>query len=120
MSFRTALAADFKRIYKKNRILLEAKTTNRRCSSLASGGVADTGNVSMLFGDEGDGEAACGPGKPSLVLDETERLPHSRITVPLENYRTTSELAYQLECLRINFFKCCLTVGSFETFFFFS
>ena len=29
----------------------------------------------MLLGDEGDGEAACGPGKPSLVLNETEGLP---------------------------------------------
>ena len=29
----------------------------------------------MLHGDEGDGEAARGPGKPSLVLDEIERLP---------------------------------------------
>ena len=29
----------------------------------------------MLLGDEGDGEAACGPGNPSLVLDEIERLP---------------------------------------------
>ena len=29
----------------------------------------------MLLGDEGDGEAACGPGKLSLVLDETEKLP---------------------------------------------
>ena len=29
----------------------------------------------MLLGDEGDGEAACGPGKLGLVLDETERLP---------------------------------------------
>ena len=28
----------------------------------------------MLLGDEGDGEAARGPGKPSLVLDEIERL----------------------------------------------
>ena len=28
----------------------------------------------MLLGDEGDGEAAGGPGKPSLVLDEIERL----------------------------------------------
>ena len=39
------------------------------------GGVAYTGKVFMLLGDEGDGEAACGPGKPSLVLDETERPP---------------------------------------------
>ena len=29
----------------------------------------------MLPGDEGDGEAACGPGKLGLVHDETERLP---------------------------------------------
>ena len=29
----------------------------------------------MLLGDEGDGEAACGPGKLDLVLDETEILP---------------------------------------------
>ena len=29
----------------------------------------------MLLGDTGDGETARGPGKPSLVLDEIERLP---------------------------------------------
>ena len=29
----------------------------------------------MLLGDEGDGEAARGPGKSSLVLEEIERLP---------------------------------------------
>ena len=29
----------------------------------------------MLLGDQGDGEAARGPRKPSLVLDEVERLP---------------------------------------------
>ena len=29
----------------------------------------------MLLGNEGDGEAARGPGNPSLVLDEIERLP---------------------------------------------
>ena len=29
----------------------------------------------MLLGGEGDGKAACGAGKPILVLDETERLP---------------------------------------------
>ena len=50
-------------------------TKNSRRSSLASGGVVDTGKVFRLLGDEGDGEAACGPGKPSFVLDETERLP---------------------------------------------
>ena len=54
---------------------MEAKTGNRGRSSLASGGVADTGKVSMLFGDEGDRETAGDPGKPSLVFDEIERLP---------------------------------------------
>ena len=29
----------------------------------------------MLLGDEGDGDAARGPGKHNLVLDEIERLP---------------------------------------------
>ena len=53
---------------------MEAKTRNRRSSSLATGGFADTRKVFMLFDDEGDGEAACGPGKLGLVLDETERL----------------------------------------------
>ena len=78
MSFKTALAADFKREYKKKRIPLEAKARNRGRSSLASGGVTDTGKVLMLLGDEGDGEAARGPGKPSLVLDEIERLPRGK------------------------------------------
>ena len=32
----------------------------------------------MLLGDEGDGEAARGPRKPSLVLDEIERLPRGK------------------------------------------
>ena len=54
---------------------MEAKTRKRGRSSLASGGVADTGKVSRLLGDEGDGEAARGPGKPSFVFDKIERLP---------------------------------------------
>ena len=54
---------------------MEAKTGNRGRSSLASGGFADTGKLSMLLGDEVDGKAARGPGKLSLVLDEIERLP---------------------------------------------
>ena len=54
---------------------MEAKTRKRTCSSFASGGITDTGKVYMLLGDEGDEEAARGPGKPSLVLDEIERLP---------------------------------------------
>ena len=32
----------------------------------------------MLLGDEGDGEAARGPGKLNLVLDEIERLPRGK------------------------------------------
>ena len=47
-------------------------------SSLASSGVTDTGKVHMLLGDEGNGEAALGPGKPSLVSDEIERLPRGK------------------------------------------
>ena len=74
MSFRTALAAVFKREYKKHRIPLEAKTRSWRRSSLASGGFACTRKVFVLLGDEGDGEAAFGPGKLDLVLYETERL----------------------------------------------
>ena len=75
MGFKTALAADFKREIYKHRIPLEAKTRNRGRISLASGGVADTGKVSMLQADTGVGEMARGLGKPSLVLDEIERLP---------------------------------------------
>ena len=32
----------------------------------------------MLLSDTGDGEAARGPGKSSLVLDEIERLPRGK------------------------------------------
>ena len=51
---------------------MEAKTRDRGRSSLTPGGVADTGKVLMLLGNEGDREAACGPREPSLVLDEAE------------------------------------------------
>ena len=54
---------------------MEAKTRDRGRNSLTSGGVADTGKILMLFGNEGDGEAARGPREPSLVLDEAEGLP---------------------------------------------
>ena len=57
---------------------MEAKTRNRGRSSFASGGVTDTGKVLMLLGDEDDGEAARGPGNPSLVFDEIERLPFGK------------------------------------------
>ena len=68
MSFRTKLAADFKREYKN----VEAKTRDRGRISLTSGGVRDTGKIPMLLGNEGDGEAARGPREPSLPLDEAE------------------------------------------------
>ena len=32
----------------------------------------------MFFSDTADGEAARGPGKPSLVLNEIERLPRGK------------------------------------------
>ena len=54
---------------------MEAKTRNRRRSSLASGGFADTRKVFVLIGDVDDREAACEKGKVDLVLDETKRLP---------------------------------------------
>ena len=59
---------------------MEAKTRNRGRSSLASSGVTDTGKVLMLLGDEGDGEAARGSSKSSLVLDEIERLPRGKVS----------------------------------------
>ena len=54
---------------------MEAKTRDRGRSGLTSGGVTDTGKISMLLSNEGDGEAARGPREPSLVLDEVEGLP---------------------------------------------
>ena len=54
---------------------MKAKTRDRGRSGLTSGGVADTGKIPMLPGNEGDGEAARGPREPSLVLDEAEGLP---------------------------------------------
>ena len=78
MSFRTALAADFKREYKNVEFLWKQRPRDRGRGSLTSGGVADTGKTLVLLGNEGDGEAARGPGKPSLVLDEIERLPRRK------------------------------------------
>ena len=57
---------------------MEAEARNRRRSSFGSDGVTDTGKKLMVLGDEGDGEAPQGPGKPSLVLDEIERLPRGK------------------------------------------
>ena len=66
MSFRTALAADFKREYKNVDFLWKQRPRI---------GGADTGEIFMLLGNEGDREAACGPRKPGLVFDEAEGLP---------------------------------------------
>ena len=54
---------------------MEAKTRDRGRNSLTPGGVADTGKVLMLLGNEGDREAARGPRKSNLVFDEAEGLP---------------------------------------------
>ena len=40
---------------------MESKTRNRRCSSLASGGFANTSRELMFLDDEGDEKAASGP-----------------------------------------------------------
>ena len=74
-SFRTALAAGFKKEYKNVEFLWKQRPGVGGRSSLTSGGVTDTGKIPMLHGDEGDGEAARGPREPSLVLDEVDRLP---------------------------------------------
>ena len=47
-------------------------------SSLASGGVTETGKIPLLLSDTGEGEAARGPGKPSLLLDEIEKIPRGK------------------------------------------
>ena len=57
---------------------MEAKTRNRGRSSLAFGGVSNTGKVPVFPGDTGEGETARRPGKPSLGLDEIERLPRGK------------------------------------------
>ena len=54
---------------------MEATTRSRGRSSLTSGGITNTGKISMLLGNEGDREAARGPREPSLVFDEVERFP---------------------------------------------
>ena len=54
---------------------MEATTRSRGRSGLTFGGVTNTGKISMLLDNEGDGEAARGPREPGLVLDEAEGLP---------------------------------------------
>ena len=64
----------------RNRTCAIAITADMSCRTAADSkreykNIADTGKILMVLGDDGDGEAACGRGKPSLVLDETERFP---------------------------------------------
>ena len=69
MSFKTALAAGFKREYKNIEFLWKQRP--------GIGGVAalpPAASQIPLLGDEGDGEAARRPRKRSLVLEEIERL----------------------------------------------
>ena len=68
MSFRTALAADFKREYKNVEFLWKQRPGIGGVAALPPAGVADTGKVLMLLGNEGDREAARGPRKPSPCL----------------------------------------------------
>ena len=75
MSFRTALAADFKREYKNVEFLWKQRPGIGGVAALPPGGVANTGKVLMLPGNEGDREATRGPRKSSLVFDEAEGLP---------------------------------------------
>ena len=70
MSFETALAADFKREYKNIEFLWKQRP--------GVGGVTDTGKIPMFLSDTGDRDAARRPGKPSLVLDDIERLPRGK------------------------------------------
>ena len=62
---------------------MEAKTRDRGRSSLTSGGVADTGKILMLLGNEGDGEAARGPREPSLVLDFLVEMDLKELSLPV-------------------------------------
>ena len=76
MSFKTALAAGFKREYKNIEFLWKQRP--------GIGGVAalpPAASQIPLLGDEGDGEAARGPRKRSLVLEEIERLSRGKGTL---------------------------------------
>ena len=58
MSFKTAVAAGFKREYKNIEFLGKQRPGIGGRSSLASGSVTDTRKIPMLLSDTGDGEAA--------------------------------------------------------------
>ena len=73
MSFRTALAADFKREYKNIEFLWKQRPALGDIAALPPAASQLPGKY-LCFCDEDDGEAARGPREPSLVLDEVERL----------------------------------------------
>ena len=78
MSFKTAIAADFKREYKNIEFLWKQRPGIGGVAALPPAASQIPGKIPMFLSDTGDGEAARGPGKPSLVLDETERLPRGK------------------------------------------
>ena len=62
MRFRTALAADFRREHEYSiEVFMEANNRNRGCLGCATGSVADTRELLMFLGDDGDVEAIRGP-----------------------------------------------------------
>ena len=75
MSFRTALAADFKREYKNVEFLWKQRPGIGGVAALPPAVSQITGKYLCFLVYEGDGEAAHGPRKPSLVFDEAEGLP---------------------------------------------
>ena len=74
MSFRTALAADFKREYKNIEFLWKQRPGIGDVAALPRAASQIPENT-YVFSNTGDREAARGPGKPSFVVDEIERLP---------------------------------------------
>ena len=79
MSFKTALAADFKREYKNIEFLWKQRPGIGGVAALPPAASQLTGKYLCLFlSDTGDGEAARRHGKPSLLLDEIERLPRGK------------------------------------------
>ena len=72
MSFRTALATDFKREYKNVEFLRKQRPGVGGVAALPPAASQISGKYLCFLGD---GEAARGPREPSLVLDEVEGLP---------------------------------------------
>ena len=77
MSFKTALAADFQREYKNIEFLWKQRRGIGGVAALPPAASQIPGKY-LCFLVTRDGEAARRPGKPSLVLDEIERLPRGK------------------------------------------